>query len=356
MRRYRHQDTARRLLPDEAVASCMRAPLTSAVTVKETAHGGMTYGSVTRCGSVWHCPICSAAISARRAEELQMAVRAWLGTPGRSVLLLTLTTRHSRDDALPVLLGDFLAAEKAFKQGRAYRALRKQLQGFVRALEVTHGEANGWHPHSHLLLFCKSPENEAMAAVETVREAWYDALIKVGRDCTHVGFDVRSGDAAADYVAKFGHEPADAASLWGAPQEMILAHHKAARIGGRNPWQMLADAAGGDRRAGMLFREYAETFKGRRQLVWTRGLKAFFGVDDVDDDELAGEMNDGPGPVLAIITKPDWSAVCRSRLRGLLLLAAEHEGVNGVERILAMARARADNMRPRHPPASGPPT
>ena len=45
-----------------------------------------------------------------------------------------------------------------------------------------------------------------------------------------------------------------------------------------------------DEQAGKLFQEFAISFKGRRQLVWSvSGLKAMFSIDNKTDEELAEE-------------------------------------------------------------------
>ena len=40
---------------------------------------------------------------------------------------------------------------------------------------------------------------------------------------------------------------------------------------------------------GDLFREFADTFKGKRQLVWTKGLKELLAVDEKTDEEIIFE-------------------------------------------------------------------
>lgn len=45
----------------------------------------------------------------------------------------------------------------------------------------------------------------------------------------------------------------------------------------------------GGEQFGKLFQEFAISFKGRRQLVWSRGLKAMFGIGERTDEELAEE-------------------------------------------------------------------
>ena len=73
----------------------------------------------------------------------------------------------------------------------------------------------------------------------------------------------------------------------GAGEELALKEYKKGREG-RSPAELLAASCDdGDTRAGDLWAEYAQVFKGRRQLVWSRGLKALAGIGEVDDSEAA---------------------------------------------------------------------
>lgn len=75
------------------------------------------------------------------------------------------------------------------------------------------------------------------------------------------GATLQDADKAQSYLTKFK-----------TAQEMTGAS-KVAKGSSRNQWQLLQDSMGGDAFAGSLFVEYAEAFKGQRQLTWSRGLK-----------------------------------------------------------------------------------
>jgi len=232
-------------------------------------------GLVT-CKSVWSCPVCSARVSARRKDELN-ALLAWARHEGHSVVMLTLTARHRRDTELLPFLAAMKAAGQSLRRSRGWRGLG--LLGSVAAQEVTHGSRNGWHVHSHVLLILPSGEADALAAVERLRAEWLRSLGKVGLSGNKAAFQAQSATAAGDYVGKFG-----------AAEELALGHVKQGRAGSRSPWQLLADARDGDAQSAVLFRVYSLAFKGRRQLVWSPGLKALAGVVEVsDDDAPAGD-------------------------------------------------------------------
>ena len=118
----------------------------------------------------------------------------------------------------------------------------------------------------------------AEALIRLLQDPWLASLKGVGLSGTGQGFDVQNASAAGNYVAK-----------WGAAEELTLTAKKEARSKtGRSPFQLLADyAERDDKQAGALFAEYAQVFKGLRQLVWSDGLKKLAGVDAMSDEEVA---------------------------------------------------------------------
>ena len=103
-------------------------------------------------------------------------------------------------------------------------------------------------------------------------------------DVLQHGLDVRGGQFAAEYIAKFGRD-----QKWGLSREVTM---HAAKTGsdnkGAHPFQLLAWADAGDGQAVEQFREYALAFEGKRMLSWSRGLKKLLtGADETTDDEAA---------------------------------------------------------------------
>jgi len=231
------------------------------------------YEGLQTCGSVWHCPCCGARISETRREELGQLLR-WARSQGLHVNMLTMTARHGRDDDLSILLDGMKNAKQRWARHRSYRNIRDVMIGSVTATEVTGGGANGWHPHFHVIVLT----TEAVDW-DPLRDAWLASLRGAGLDGTGSGWDVRDAREVGTYIAK-----------WGAAEELTLAGHKRGRQGGMTPAQILAASCDdGDGYAGLLWSEYARVFHGRRQLVWSRGLKFLAGIDDVDDQEAAAD-------------------------------------------------------------------
>lgn len=314
-KRWRLQTVAAKLLPDMRVANCYRriADGNSLVEIRynESSQRAYYHGLMT-CGSVWTCPICSAKITEVRRMELTQAVDTWRSSGG-SLLMVTVTLQHTPGDDLKPLLVALKDSWRRLKSGRVWRRMRESygLEHYVSATEVTHGE-NGWHPHIHALFFSTLPEHlldrDALQAELTAR---YQALLeKHGKYASqYYGIDVRLGDEfAGNYASKYGLE-----------RELTKSIGKNGR-GGYSPFQLLALYRDGDRRAGILFQEYAKVFFGARQLSWSHGARAALGLGaEQDDEQVAAAEPEQENIVLAALTPSQYSRVCFADIRGEVL-------------------------------------
>lgn len=317
--RFALQAVARELLPSERVRHCLRTRQRGAKHVevwRSVEYRRAHYKKLQTCGSVWHCPVCAAKISERRRADLE-AVTALHKAAGGGLALLTLTNSHSRADRLADLLQAQEQALRRFWADRASRRLFERLGvvGLVRAVEVTHGKANGWHPHYHILLFLDSPRS--VAQLEAIRldlaQRWQDCCRAAGLplpDLEH-GADIRGAEWAARYASK-----------WGLEQEVTKGHVKKGRGDRATPWDLLRRALVGDQWAGALFQEFAQAFKGKRQLFWSAGLKDRYPVEDADDSTLAAQVEDS-AVMLGAFSAHQWRCIVRAGIRGHLLLVAE---------------------------------
>jgi hypothetical protein len=208
--------------------------------------------------------------------------------------------------------------------------------GTVRAWEVTHGQ-NGWHPHFHLLAFVRAGVDLAEAK-RRVYDVWATGCRLAGLPVPSVehGADVRDGSEAAAYASK-----------WGLDQEMTKGHMKKARASkGRSPFDLLRSYLyDDDRQAAALFKEYSAAFHGKRQLVWSKGLKDHFQVGQDSDEDLAARHDD-KSELLGRIDLEDWRLVLAFDLRGEVLELARY-GWESVQRLLDGLRktARVEDER-----------
>lgn len=265
-------------------------------TLYRAADGSNAYLSgLNTCGNGWTCPVCGAKIAEHRRRELSEAMAAWTNAEGGTAYLVTLTFPHAAGDDLGAMLEKLAKARQGWKNSRTYKRIlgpdgTAGSAGAVTAMEVTHG-ANGWHPHVHMLVFAaRGGLGDGLPAlngdlsspdIDALRGAWVKQLLKVGladqqqvSDVWAHSFNVRGGEKAAEYIAKYGRD-----TRWGASSELTRSAAKvgaAGTVGGEvhvTPFQLLEWAGAGDTRAGALFREYADAFHGKRLLTWSPGLR-----------------------------------------------------------------------------------
>lgn len=271
---------------------------------------------VQSCGYVWFCPCCSPRISNKRRDELN-ALLSGAREKGYAVVMLTLTARHDRRTVLRPFLDAMKAAKQAMRNRRDWRqTIKPVFIGSVTATEVTHG-ANGFHPHFHEVIILDVSPEKALQIMEALRPAWLASLAGQGLSGNDAAYQVQPAQAAGEYVGKFG-----------AAEELALHGAKSGRKGSRSPWQLLADADQGDKSAAAAWCEYAAAFKGRRQLVWSPGLKALFGIAETSDEVASEETADAP----AAVTVRAWLGASMrwrdARRRRCALVAA---AVNGAD-------------------------
>lgn len=351
--RFRLQRAAAGLLfdPDRAptdqphrVTGCQRNRKETGVTVFRAVDGSNArFAGLVTCGSVWHCPVCAAKIAEARRAELMAGLLAWKGQGG-AAFLMTLTHPHYADESAADQLAAQDKARQRFKNSRAYKRVMAQYGriGNVSSLEVTYGQ-NGWHPHVHELIFCKPGLDADRDAVADLRAAWLAALQKSGLyrydkigDMQEHAFDLRGGDFAAEYIAKYGRHP----ERWTEADELTKAHAKIGKRGNFGaghvtPFQLLEWYVAGDKRAGALFVEYAEAFAGKRMLTWSPKLKATLKIADLDDEELAIEKDPMPDEAICCtLTAEQWALVLSRDARGEVLFIAAKNGAAGVECLL----------------------
>jgi len=325
LERWALLSSARDILPGERVSKCLQSisihkhPNSSNMDrvfeldyfrnveitkLKENFH----YSNLMTCGSVWHCPICAAKISEQRRSELTQAVSNWKKQGGQ-VYLLTLTVPHYTNQHLKPVLDGLSGALRRLTYSRGWRSLSKEigLYGRIRALETTYGQ-NGWHPHFHLLLFTYKPVDIVNLQI-SILDLWKMACLRSSLpEPNFHGVKVDNGELAAQYVGK-----------WGLEHEMTKSHIKKSNKG-YSPFDLLrvhlGTADGGfflDQDAplaAVLFREYAKVFKGKRQLVWSKGLREslLFDLAEMTDEEIADHI-DPESELFALIPLSTWKII-----------------------------------------------
>lgn len=339
----------------ERVRKCRRLRTgTDVAIVHRATENRAHFAGLQTCGSVWACPCCSERILAGRAAELVRAIQTHAAADG-DVLMLTLTMRHNRRQALADLWDGLTSAWTAARSGA-----RKHLQGvmWVKRTEGTHGAA-GWHMHLHVLLFVPAG-TPPQAIGEAMFAAWAKRLVSLGFDAPQAGpgMQIKRLDLAnateevAAYLAK-GHydeqladDPARRAAL------ELASNGKRARGENRTPMQILAAfVANGEASDLQLWHTWEKASKGRQAMTWSAGAHDHLvGDEEQTDDELAQET-DGGGTVVALIDGRAWSAIAaRPHLMNDLLTLVEvfpdHLAWNAVDDRLAAAGLAGALIRP----------
>jgi hypothetical protein len=247
--------------------------------------------------------------------------------------MLTLTFRHNISEKLGLLLVRFFRALDYYFFNRPFWRDYKKTIGlvhFIKVLETTHSDANGWHVHLHMLLICKPWDTETGECykepkAEDILIHWQSACgsADLGVPDFH-GVTITSHNAITSYIAK-----------WGLESELTKQHTKKGREGHHTPFDLVRLCEfEGNRQAGELFKEYYKCFKGRRQMVRSRGFNEFFQLgkyktdvevanEAVEDSELIGKINCGA-----------WALIKYHQVEVEVLEAAEVYGMTGVEEII----------------------
>lgn len=295
------------------------------------------YGNLQRCGSVWTCPICAAQITEGRRSEVGLAFSNW-SKKGGHFAMATFTNPHYYGDNLADLLNGQKKAFVRLWEKTKVKALLKELGyvGRIVATEVTYGK-NGWHPHYHVIMFFEHEIN--LQALQTfLAHEWQEACKKAKLKVPSIehGVDVRDGTYASKYISK-----------WGLEHEITKGHVKTGREGSLTPFDLLRQSDDNPKYA-RLFREYADAFKGKHQLFWSKGLKSLLEVDVKSDEELATET-EKDSIQLEELGLLIWETVNKERKHAELLLAYELDYQDGGTRahdlILSLAIKRADEIR-----------
>ncbi|BCM23824.1 hypothetical protein [Methyloradius palustris] len=361
----------RNAIKQHRVCSCHRNLTGDSIAIfRKVDQSEARIAGLVSCGSAWVCPICNAKITEARREQMQQAITAH-SKAGGSCLLMTNTFPHEIDLPLDEGLSKFAMALDHWKNSRTYKRifgtslasiqyaetrgkpLKKvtkgefPIVGSVRSLEVTHG-SNGWHPHTHQVLFMQDESLlNSRRAIDELVESWCVSLIHAGlgdnsklNDMLTHALDIRGGDYTADYVNKFGREP-ELYNGWTIAHETTKANSKA---GFRNlngdfhatPFQLLKMSLEGDEKAGALFLEFGRCFEGKRMNYWTNGLKDFFSLNDLDDEDLAAESAEVEveEEVVLYLNAEEWRLVLKTNARGELIEAARIGGKDAVMELL----------------------
>lgn len=304
------------------VTNCLRSIVSpdNLVSVYRTIeHNQCTYSGLMTCGSVWLCPVCASKITERRSIIIERVIEAHKQAGG-DVILVTFTAPHTREESLKSLLQKFKNADSGFSKTRQVMDIKKNI-GFIepiKSLEITYGQANGWHPHSHQLWFVNSGV-DCESLKDLLFPYWQSYCLKRGLEAPSLkhGLDVRNGLKAAEYVSKMG---------WTISKEVTKGHTKKGRKGNYAPFDLLQADIDGHQWAPEKFREYAFATFGLRYISRFPKLQKLYQVDDehLTDEEIAQQIEER-SILLGQITLLQWRKILKHDLRTTILDICEQK-------------------------------
>lgn len=301
------------LRKNSSILKCYRVPCSDAVKFSQGV--GMDGKPCAKIEGVSHdhnvhvCPSCALKISLGRAFEIDDIIRN-ARSEGYECYFLTITMEHHRWEDLRVLLKDMQKASEKFWRNSAVRKIWKEnFEHRITALEIMFGfedaegnGGNGAHPHKHILIIGK-PGADLATIQEKFEKAWLKALGGRGKEGVALKFEVcEEGRDVAEFGKRYLTKEAMEISLGGVKKKghgESFTFFQLARLALEFPYlrqwfepMMVA---------------YYQATKGKRQLVFSDGLKKRFGVAETTDDELA---EDGGEKIqkLAVVSNKDYWA------------------------------------------------
>lgn len=203
--------------------------------------------------------------------------------------------------------------------------------------ELTWGTKNGWHPHRHVLFFCKIQNVAQLRRLHhDVTIAWALAFIKAGgriRNMNH--FQQRSVrvDQITDddgYMRISRYITTVEGETWTLAKEATKGIVKTAKNGNITPFGMLEGVRQADPLSGLYikkFNEYSTTMKGKKQFFGSPGLAKKLGIKNVSDEDILSEKKTGNH--YFFFTDFEWHIITENELRGEIIKLSE--GVNDFE-------------------------
>lgn len=364
---FKLTDTAKNLLANTAqkrVCVCMSHRLNQDenISIKHNGQNGTDgrayYSNIIQCSSVHTCIVCNNRIMSKRSKEIAQAYDYFTSSLYGFVPMLTLTIPHKQGGSLEKQLELINHAYKRLMDDRIMREVW-QIVGKVGAIkgnEYSHGE-NGHHNHIHSLMFLKNSHHDVMLPIarwttpkrkgmlrllnakqeksyidkglqaqinymsfeDFIKFYWIKLCREVGLGMPSLknGAVITEGDNVKSYIAK--HKSA---------QEITNSRDKKAKGSNRNQWELLLDYQKGDKRAGVIFKEYAQAFAGGKLLRWSNGLKKLLLIEEIEDEEVQAEDESTESHVVEEITPDLWHLIKRYRLQARLLSAVENDYKN----------------------------
>ena len=308
--RYVLRDLIQEFTSLDSLKKCGKVPNSvGGLPLKILSVGTAYWSGFCSCGLIHACPVCAAKIRVVRADEIARIAAEHIRRGGQA-WLVTLTARHKDHHELSDLFDAVAQGWRKLTTGGAWLGFPKKgligikaklgMVGYIRTIEVTYGQVNGFHPHLHVLVLTldESAEGRALAELH-FRKVWERHLVERGyeKPSREIGVTWRkvyTPVEAGEYLAKVQEGG-------GLGNEMARGDMKNGRTAEGRPktWAMfeLMDFFRETGAAWVIkvWRTYEQATYNRRAFTYSRGLRReYLGNEpEKSDVEIATEDKGG---------------------------------------------------------------
>ena len=298
------------------------------VTVYQRIDKKMTYKNLIHCGSVWACPVCRWKIQTARRDEIKL-LNLYAENAGYYMGWLTLTVSHHQ-----------CSTEKAKEQTkeinevwrkivsiRKFKQLAAEIDfQYIKILEIMYGIANGYHPHTHTIVYGLNRE-KLQEICDIIRNEWVkrfkgstlqNQVYKPVFNSTCINNELEV------YVTKYNimHESTNA--------KIQKKGYTEDHINPLNTLELLKEKEYRQYNEDELikiYNSYLIITKRVRSITFSRGLKEKFGIKEVSDLEILNDTSKLKTKMITILESV-WKIMVVKELRGELLNRFEYAWEN----------------------------
>lgn len=322
---YKAQNSAAKIgVSRVRICNIYRRPL-KMVQVWNTTREKMVYHNLIHCTSVWTCPICSYKIKNERKNQVNIIMEG-LQKEGYRLVFLTLTKSHKFTLDKKKVKELFQRVNSDYRKitaMRHYKELKKEYGiEYIKALEATYQDANGFHPHLHIVLAFamdtvearENSKHKLYSMASWIRKEWLKMNPESLKEYSHIKIVYDEGYEAAvkDYITKLN-------------LSYELTNPLLNKQGsGINPLQIPFLLVGEKdeeikKHLKEVFNIYEIGSKGCRFITFSKGLKKrYLNDNEKTDEEIVNEVNELT-EIELYIQNEAWAEIVRVNKRAELL-------------------------------------
>ena len=300
------------------------------INVVRGQNGKVYYQGLQKCGNIWRCPVCNYKITQRRQLEVYDYCKHWFKSSKKNkISFITLTVHHTKTMTLQRSLTIVTDEYRRFQRTKVYKRLKEQhgIIGFIKSLEITYNDRNGWHPHLHILLFHHSDNTDQLH--EEITDKWINREKVKGSAKGQMCKEVYGNEGISEYVTK-----------WDTSKEMTKGSFKLGKGESITGFQMLKllvqdnfASIRDKERTLALFKQYCRITYRKHKIHISQGLKK--SVQEViilDDDKILEDERSEE--LLLRIDQEMWKIITDQELEADILNIVEYQEFKHLYQVL----------------------